>query len=59
MNQDRHAVLWQNNVRTTWKITTMKPETKTDPVQRASHRQFGFGVARFDTRHVPTATLLG
>jgi hypothetical protein len=58
MDQDRDTVLGQNDVRAAWQIAAVNAKAVTEAVKGTADRELGFGVARWDTRHIPAAPFL-
>lgn len=59
MNEDGDLILWQDYVWLAWKIRAVKPESKPPTMYQRSDDQFGLGVLRPDSGHVPATMLLG
>ena len=51
VNKDYGMVLWENDVRLSFKIFAVKPKTKTHRVQKSAHDEFGSSVFRSHARH--------
>jgi hypothetical protein len=57
VNEDRRSVFRQHNVRLAWQVLAMQPKSMAELCERFAHNQFRIGVARSNSRHVPTPSL--
>lgn len=53
MDEYSHTVLRENNIRTTWQITSMQPEPEPLLVKQAPDQQLGLGVLSPNSGHHP------
>ena len=59
VNQKNRAVAREDNIRLTWKVTSMQTESISHPVQRSANRQLRDGIPTAYARHHGASLLRG
>jgi hypothetical protein len=59
MNKNGSPVPWEYNIRTTWEIFDVKPETKTCSMQKRPNSFLRQGISGTNFGHVPASMFVG